>query len=92
VVPNIMILVIRFFLVSWSGVRLGPLGTAATIDLLYQPQMIDNDDCGAVGDMRIGRENRSIWRKPVPVSLCPPQIPHDLTWGQIRASAVGSRD
>jgi hypothetical protein len=30
-------------------------------------------------------------RKPAPVSLCPPQIPHDLTWARIRAAAVGSR-
>jgi hypothetical protein len=26
--------------------------------------------------------------KPVPVSLCPPQIPHGLPWTQTRASAV----
>jgi hypothetical protein len=31
-----------------SGVRLSPLGTAATIGLLYQPQMIDDGDCGAI--------------------------------------------
>jgi hypothetical protein len=30
-------------------------------------------------------------RKPAPVPLCPPQIPHDLTWAQTRAAAVGSR-
>jgi hypothetical protein len=41
--------------------------------------MIDGE-CGAVGGMRIGRENRSSQRQPAPVSLCPPQIPHDLTW------------
>jgi hypothetical protein len=40
-----------------SEVRLSPLGTAATIGLLYQPQMIDDGDCGAVGGMKIGREN-----------------------------------
>jgi hypothetical protein len=28
-------------------------------DLLYQPRMIDDDECGAVGGMRIGRGNRS---------------------------------
>jgi hypothetical protein len=38
-----------------------------------------NDDYGAVGGMRIGRGNRSTRRKPAPVPLCPPQIPHDLT-------------
>jgi hypothetical protein len=41
--------------------------------------------------MRIGRGHRSIWRKPAPVPLCPPQIPHDLTQAQNRAVAVGSR-
>jgi hypothetical protein len=29
--------------------------------------------------------------KPVPVSLCPPQIPHGLTWDRTRASTVGDR-
>jgi hypothetical protein len=29
--------------------------------------------------------------KPVPVPLCPPQIPHVLTWGRNRASAVKGR-
>jgi hypothetical protein len=41
--------------------------------------------------MRIGRGNRSTQRKPAPVPLCPPQIPHDLTWARTRAAAVGSR-
>jgi hypothetical protein len=60
-------------------VRLSPLGTSATVGLLYQPRMID-DHYGAVGGMRIGRGNRSTRRKPAPVPLCPPQIPHDPTW------------
>jgi hypothetical protein len=29
--------------------------------------------------------------KPALVPLCPPQIPHDLTWPRIRSAAVGSR-
>jgi hypothetical protein len=29
--------------------------------------------------------------KPVPVPLCPPQIPHGLTWNWTRNSAAGSR-
>jgi hypothetical protein len=45
------------FLVSLDGVRLSPLGTSATVCLLYQPWMIDDDDYGAVGGMRIGRGN-----------------------------------
>jgi hypothetical protein len=79
-----------YFLVSLGGVRLSPLGTSATVVLLYQPRMID-DDYGAVGGMRIGRGNRSTRRKPVPVPRCPPQITHELTWDQTRAAAVGSR-
>jgi hypothetical protein len=57
--------------------------------LLYQPRT--TDECGAVGGMRIGRRNRSTRRKPTPVPLCPPQIPHDLTWARTRAAAVRSR-
>jgi hypothetical protein len=48
-------------------------------DLLYQPQMIYDHECGAVGGVRIGRGNRSTRRKPAPVPLRPPEIPHDLT-------------
>jgi hypothetical protein len=40
--------------------------------------MIDEGDCGAIGGMKIGRGNRSTWRKPASAPLCPPQIPHDL--------------
>jgi hypothetical protein len=40
---------------------------------LYQTQKIDdNDDCGAIGRMKIGRGNWSTWREPAPVTLCPP--------------------
>jgi hypothetical protein len=81
---------ILFFLVSLSGVRLSPLGMSATAGLLYQPRMID-DDYGAVSGMRIGRGHRSTRRKPAPVPLCPPQIPHALTWDLTWAAAVGSR-
>jgi hypothetical protein len=42
-----------------GGVRLSPLGTLATVGLLYQPRMIDDDDYGAADGMRIGRGNRS---------------------------------
>jgi hypothetical protein len=56
---------------------------------LCQPQMIDDSDCRAIGGMRIGRGNRSTRRKPAPVSLCPPQIPHDLTPGSNRGCRGG---
>jgi hypothetical protein len=68
-----------FFLVTLGGVRLSPLGTSPIVGLLYQPRIIDDDDYGAVGGMRVGRVNRSTRRKPAPVPHCPPQIPHDLT-------------
>jgi hypothetical protein len=47
-------------------VRLSPLGTVATTGLLYQPQMIDDGDCGSTGGMMMFRENRSTVRKPAP--------------------------
>jgi hypothetical protein len=64
--------------------------TEPLIGLLYQPRMID-DECGAVGGMKIGRGNRIAQKKPTPMPLCPPQIPHDLTWTRTRTAAVGSR-
>jgi hypothetical protein len=33
-------------------------------------------------------KTEELWEKPVPVSLCPPQIPHGLTRVWTRASAV----
>jgi hypothetical protein len=60
------------FFITLSGMRLSPLGTAATTGLFYQLQMIDNGDCGEIGGMKIGKGNRSTQRKPAPVSLCPP--------------------
>jgi hypothetical protein len=75
-----------FFIIG--GVGLSP-GTAATSDLLYKPQMIDEDDCGAIDGMNIGRGNRSTRRKPAPAPLCPPQIPHDQTRAWTRARRGG---
>jgi hypothetical protein len=80
----------KFLGVGWDWVHLvrqPPFG------LLYQSRMIDDDDneCGAVGEMRIGRWNRSTLRKPTPVPLYPPQIPHSLTLVRTRAVVVGSR-
>jgi hypothetical protein len=70
----------------------GLLSTAATTGLLYQPQMIgDGDcDCGEIGGIKIGRENRSTRRKPAPAPLYPPQIPRDYTRVRNRVAAVGS--
>jgi hypothetical protein len=38
-----------------------------------------------------GENRRTRGEKPVPVPLCPPQIPHELTRDRTRASAVGGR-
>jgi hypothetical protein len=48
------IVYMRFIL---SGVRLSPLGNAATTGLLYQPQMIDDGDCGAISGLNTDRGN-----------------------------------
>jgi hypothetical protein len=48
----------------------------------------DFDD-GEIGGM-IGTVNRSSRRKPVPMPLCPPQIPHAART-RTRAAAVGSQ-
>jgi hypothetical protein len=56
----------------------------------YRPLIMDDDDCGAVGGMS-GRGNRSIRRKSVPVPLCPPQIPHGLTWAWTQAATMGNQ-
>jgi hypothetical protein len=45
---------------------------------------------GAVDGMRIAKGNQSTQRKPAPVPLYPPQVPHDLTWDQTEATMVGS--
>jgi hypothetical protein len=53
-------ILLYYYIIILSGVRLSPLGAAATSGLLYQPQMIGEGDCGAIGGMKIGRGNRSI--------------------------------
>jgi hypothetical protein len=42
--------------------------------------MVNHDEDGADGGMRIGRGNSITRRKPALVPFCPPQIPHDLIW------------
>jgi hypothetical protein len=53
-----------FFYYWWGGTK--SIGTAATSGLLYKPQMIDEDDCEAIGGMKIGRGNRSYSEKTCP--------------------------
>jgi hypothetical protein len=51
-----------------------------------------DDECGAVSGLKPGMGNRSSQRKFAPVPLCPPQMPHHLTWARIWVIAVGSCD
>jgi hypothetical protein len=46
----------------------------------------------AFGGMRIGAGNRNARRKSAAVTLCSPQIPHDLTWDGTWAAAVRHRE
>jgi hypothetical protein len=84
----VVVFLFYFLGVGWDWVHLAhrPL-----TGLLYQPGMIGDDECVAVGGMKIGRGNRSTRRKFAPMPLCTPQIPHDLKWPQTRAFGVGSR-
>jgi hypothetical protein len=45
-----------FIIIILSAVRLSPLGTAAITGLLYQPQMVDDGDRGAIGGIKIVTE------------------------------------
>jgi hypothetical protein len=56
-----------------------------------EPAPDDADERGTVGGMIIGRGNRSTRSKPAPASLCPPPIPHNLTWIRTQAAMVRSR-
>jgi hypothetical protein len=86
--PFKSICVLLYFLMGWDWVHLvlWPLLAYCT-----SPQMIDDDDCGAVSWMRINRGKRSTRRKPAPIPLCLTQIPHDLTRARTRAAGVGNQ-
>jgi hypothetical protein len=71
-----------------GGVQLGPLGTAATNRPIV-PAPGDYYYDGEFGGV-VGRGNLSTRRKPAPVPLCPPQIPHAART-RTRAVAVGSQ-
>jgi hypothetical protein len=76
-----------FFLNRYSGVKLDPLGTAATNrPIVPTPGEYDDVEIGGM----IGRGKRSTRRKPAPVPLYPPKAPH-AAWTRTRAAAVGSQ-
>jgi hypothetical protein len=84
-----------FFIFVWWGEPESTWYVGHYFFLLHQFRMIDDDDdddeCGAVRGMRIYRGNQGTRRKPAPVPLCLPQIPHDLTWARSRDAAMTSR-
>jgi hypothetical protein len=51
-------------------VRLSPFDMPATNRPIVP--VSDDDECEAIGGMRIGRGNRGTRRKPVPMPFCPP--------------------
>jgi hypothetical protein len=52
--------------------------------------MMYDNEYGAIGGMT-SREKRSTGIEPAPMPLCPPQIPHEMTWARARATAIGSQ-
>jgi hypothetical protein len=58
-----------FVIIILIGVRLSPLGTAATSGLLYQLQIIDEGDLGEIDGMKIGSGKRSTREKLAPAPL-----------------------
>jgi hypothetical protein len=80
-----------FFLIRIIG---GGVHTGSTRHVgHFWPIVPAPDDCedGEFGGMKIGRGNRSTWRKPATATLCPSQIPFDQTRARSRAAAVGSQ-
>jgi hypothetical protein len=84
---------------SGEGPRSRRYGRTATLRLLVQPYDEDDDHyyCFVLCLLMEHRwsetegETEVLGEKPVPVPLCPPQIPHGLTWDRTLASAVGGR-
>jgi hypothetical protein len=76
--------------VTASGVTLRPLGASPTIWPLVPTGTRDDYDCEAVGGMS-GRGNSGTRRKPIPVPICPPQFPYDLSRARTRALAADSQ-
>jgi hypothetical protein len=86
---SFMHLIYYYFLFIYGArVEPSPILLQSFIGLLYQPWMIDGDDCGAIGGMI---KWQVLKRKPAPVPLCLPQIPHDLSWRRTWTAAVASR-
>jgi hypothetical protein len=74
-------LITAFTLVDMApAVIISKVGCLTTLSMSRMSSVDDRiiNECGAVGGMRIGKRNRSSRRRRFSVSLCPPQILHDL--------------
>jgi hypothetical protein len=71
--------VLSFFFLSLGMSGTEPTITEATTGLLYQPRMMDDDECGAVGGM-LNRQNRSTRRKLSPAAALSTTNP---TWSDL---------
>jgi hypothetical protein len=73
-------------------VRLSPLGMSATnwpiVPSPRSSQMMTNVEQSM--ECELARETEILGENS-PVPLCPPQIPHDMTWAQTRAVELGRR-
>jgi hypothetical protein len=74
------------YLRGWSGTQ---STITAAISWLIIPALDDGDDCGVISGTNEWLGNRNTGRKPSPVPLCPPQIPHELTWDRTRSLRGG---
>jgi hypothetical protein len=88
---DVKLIYINYFFIFVVGWGLSPLCTAAITGQLYQPQIMDDGHCGAIGGMNMGRGNRSTRIRLASIPLPPPQIPHGQTQARTRATAVGSQ-
>jgi hypothetical protein len=63
---KIIFIIIIIIIIIIAGVRISPLGSAATTGPFYQPQMIYDGDCGAIGGMKIGKGKAKYSEKTCP--------------------------
>jgi hypothetical protein len=66
-----------------------PLLLRPCIGLLYQPWIIDGDDCGAVSGMNEWQGKPEFSETTAPVPIWPAEITHDSSWDRTRVAAVG---
>jgi hypothetical protein len=84
---------------SGEGPRSRRHRRTAAMRLIVQPYDEDDDDYyffpfpsnGALVEWNWQGKTEELGEKPIPVSLCPPQIPYGLTRDRTRACAVGGR-